>query len=136
MKKLSVWMLAVVMTVACVFGMAACGGKDDFDGQTYVVYQSMEEGDAKIAYSVNMEYSFKDGKVTAVFNGKEEDKKADYKVDGNKLTLTADGKSFDFVKKDNYYIGTEGEMASTLICKKGTTPKGYTVKSMSIGGDE
>ena len=132
MKKLSVWMLAVVMTVACVFGMAACGGKDEFDGQTYVAYQLMEEDGEKIAYSFNMEYSFKDGKVT--ISGLNHT--ADYKVDGDKLLLTANGDTIEFVKKDNYYIGTASEMSSSVLCKKGTTPKGYTVKSMSMGSDE
>ncbi|MDE5592358.1 MAG: hypothetical protein K2I75_00215 [Clostridiales bacterium] len=119
-KRLLVLITALVMVCACVFGLVACGGS--LDEGTYVMYGLSESDGQKIAVAAG-ELELKDGNVTY---GKQS---GTYKVSGDTLTITFDGKSQDFTKDGNMWKASEQGMAFALV-KKGSTPDGYTVMEM------
>lgn len=127
-KKLLVLITALVMVCACVLGLVACGG--DFEEGTYVMYSLIEEGGNKYAMA-GPEYELKDGKMTGDFGD------GTYKVDGDKIVVTmktgsgenAKEESYTFTKKDNMWVGEIEKGQQVAVCKKGETPKGYTVKT-------
>ncbi|MCH5155372.1 MAG: hypothetical protein J1F69_02090 [Clostridiales bacterium] len=114
-KKVLVLITALVMVFACVLGLVACG--DDFEEGTYVMYSVQ----GKDVYAMG-EYELKDGKITGTGVS------GTYKVDGDTVTVKIkDVPDTKVTKKENYWITSDKTM---LVCKKGKTPKGYTVKEM------
>lgn len=132
-KKFLVAVLAVVMSIACVLGIVACGDDDPFDGQTYVMYMIGEkDGEQCAMQDTRGEYKFDNGKFT--YGEGDRQKTGTYKADGDKLVVTLkDGdktESITFTKKDNYYKDVDGSASQTLaLCKKGETPKGFKLIS-------
>lgn len=124
-KKILVAITALVMALACVFGLAACGGS--IDEGTYVMYGLSEMTGQKVAVAAG-EMEFKDGKVT--FAGQS----GTYKVSGDTLTITFDGDAQKFTKDGKMWKATENGQTMALV-KKGTEPDGYKVVDMSDLGD-
>ncbi|MDE6618343.1 MAG: hypothetical protein K2K13_04910 [Clostridiales bacterium] len=116
-KRLLVLITALVMVCACVLGLVACGG--GLDEGTYVMYGLQESDGQKVAVAAG-EMELKDGKITY---GKQS---GTYKVSGDTLTVTFDGKSQDFTKDGNMWKATDNGNTFALV-KKGSTPDGYTV---------
>ena len=86
MKKILPLILVVLMLVT----LCACGG-NDVDGK-YAMYAIEEEGYCLKVADLGMEdgaLELDDGKFTLSFD--EEKQEGEYKVDGKKLTLTAEG---------------------------------------------
>lgn len=122
-KRLIAVMFAAIMAIGCVFGLAACKDDEESVAGTYIMYAA----EGTVAMSGG-ELTLKDGKATLTM-GSEGAENGTYSVKDGKITVTIDGDPQTFAKKDNYwYVDEEG--MRLMICKKGETPKGYTVEEM------
>ncbi len=124
-KRLITVLLAVAMAVACVVGLVACGDDASSVNGTYAVYMANTE--TKVADPNGQTIELKDGKVTTTVET--ETMKGEYEVKDGNIVMTRNDQKGTYKKKDNYYYYDFGSNKNQviIICKKGETPKGYTV---------
>lgn len=117
-KKLFITLLAVVMAVSCVFGLAACGAKVD---GTYYAYVdgAKQEG---------MVMKLDDGKITLTQSamGQEISMEGTYTVDGDTVSVTVTVMGISTTQKltkvSDGVLKSEDDGVTVYYCQDGKTP--------------